>query len=417
MCRLARGPDEASHVGLLASEGKIATLPQRSALGGMVCFGSEIHSEPSRSMVPRERLGGSATVRTGQQKSIGDSLDGSTGLESFLGAVKRLRSAVRHVWPGARHDLEDLVRALAASSWSRPWLNALYRQVPLGLTGTFHTRFAKLFRGAVRRPSEGRWDVDFAGRRVSVALRPDTAWLDWDAAMSLLGHEVEIKQTYAALINSGHRPDLFVDIGANYGLHSLLFLVHGIPTLSFEPNPACDRYFRELCALNRVAPSLMPVALGDQEGWSDLWFPESETWLGTIDAGVRSRLVARADLVSCRVRVETLDRHLAELDQRRILMKVDTEGTDIAVLRGARHTLERHRPLVVFESFPGDDRPELYGLLESLQYAVAQLPWSPAQPGRLVAVEEFPESHASNFLAIPLERVGPGGVVHGREKG
>jgi FkbM family methyltransferase len=317
--------------------------------------------------------------------------------------VKSLRSAVKRVWPTARHDLEEVARALAASPWSRPWLNVLYRRVPLARAGGLHARFAKLFRGATRQPSAGRWDVNFVGRRLSVALRPDTAWLDWDAAMSLLGHEVEIKQTYEALIRSGQRPDLFVDVGANYGLHSLLFLVHGIATLSFEPNPACDRYFLELCALNRVTPSVVQVALGDHDGWTDLWFPESETWLGTIDTDARSGLALRTGLVSCRVRVETLDRHLAEVDRRRILIKIDTEGSDIAVLRGARRTLERLRPLVVFESFPGSDRPELYRLLESFRYAVAHLPWSPAQSGRIVTLEAFLGSPASNFLALPLE--------------
>ena len=40
--------------------------------------------------------------------------------------------------------------------------------------------------------------------------------------VSIVGHDIEVKETYAALIASDHRPTLFLDVGANYGLHSIL---------------------------------------------------------------------------------------------------------------------------------------------------------------------------------------------------
>jgi FkbM family methyltransferase len=307
------------------------------------------------------------------------------------------------VWPSARRDLETTVRTLVTRSWSRRWLNTLYRRAPLAFTGTLHERFAKLFAQGARLSSDGLWEVDFAGRRVRVALRADTAWLDWDAAMSVLGHEVEIKQTYAALLRSARRPDFFVDVGANYGLHSLLFLVHGIPTLTFEPNPACHAYFHEICELNGVVPEVRPVALGDRDGSTRLWFPQNATWLGTIDGGTRDRLAIHANLVSYPVRVETLDRHLEAVGPRRVLVKIDTEGSELAVLQGARRTLERHRPLVVCESFPGSNRRELHALLASFDYGVTRLPWRPAHRGPLLDSEGFLVDPRANFIAIPRE--------------
>jgi hypothetical protein len=50
------------------------------------------------------------------------------------------------------------------------------------------------------------------------------------------------------------------------------------------------------------------------------------------------------------VPVRTLDRLLAEgLTRAPDLIKIDTEGGELAVLRGARELLAAHRPLVVFE--------------------------------------------------------------------
>ena len=121
----------------------------------------------------------------------------------------------------------------------------------------------------------------FLGRRIVLPLRAAELGVDWDDALSILGAEIEIKRTYAELLRSRARPDLFVDGGASYGTHSLLHLAHGVPAVAFEPNPRCHKTFRLLSSMNGVAPRLVPAALGEHSGHADLWFPEDETWIGT----------------------------------------------------------------------------------------------------------------------------------------
>ncbi len=302
-----------------------------------------------------------------------------------------------------RRLAKGCIRALVANRWTRPWLNRAYRRLPLPVTATCHQRFATLFRG--RRPAfqAGEWEVAFLGKPLRVPLRPETAWLDWDAAMSLLGHEVEIKQTYAALLRSRWRPDVFVDVGASYGLHSLLFLVHGVATLSFEPNPDCNRYFRELAVLNGVEPTIVPVALGDGRAGAELWYPETETWLGSLR---RDRFPPGTELMRRPVAVETLDQHLAGRAASRLLVKIDTEGSEAAILRGAGRTLAERRPLIIFESFRDDGREELYRLLSAANYRIVRLPWSANRTDPIRAPGEFLDSAASNFLAMPVDRAG-----------
>lgn len=105
-------------------------------------------------------------------------------------------------------------------------------------------------------------------------------WLEWDLALSMLGHELEVKHTYLNLIRL-QRPKLFFAIGANYGLHSTMFLIHGVPTVSFEPNPRCHEYFRKLALRNHVQCDIQQLALGAAEGWVQVSFPDRETWLGS----------------------------------------------------------------------------------------------------------------------------------------
>ena len=78
---------------------------------------------------------------------------------------------------------------------------------------------------------------------------------------------------------------------------------------------------------------------------------------------MRSRLVetggappATGDVRQLRVRTERLDDVLPD-DYVPALIKIDVEGAESAVFRGALETLRRHRPLVIFEhGLGGADR-------------------------------------------------------------
>src|SRR5207249_3638516 len=159
----------------------------------------------------------------------------------------------------------------------------------------------------------GLWTVTFLGRPIRLSLRPGQMWLDWDAALSILGHEVEIKETYSSLLASSASPELFIDVGANYGLHSLLFLAHGVDVISFEPNHLCREYFLSACRLNGVTARLEEIALGDIGCNTELWFPHGRTWLGSTDITVRQSLEPSYELRSQLVIQKRLDDYFSDL--------------------------------------------------------------------------------------------------------
>ncbi len=59
------------------------------------------------------------------------------------------------------------------------------------------------------------------------------------------------------------------------------------------------------------------------------------------------------------VRTERLDTALCDQDYVPTLVKIDVEGAEVRVLRGAIETIARHRPLVVFEHGLGS--ADMYG--------------------------------------------------------
>jgi FkbM family methyltransferase len=267
-----------------------------------------------------------------------------------------------------------------------------------------------MFRDRQQPRLQDIWKVDVAGVAVTMPLRGAEAWLDWDLAMSLIGHELEIKQTYLYLLRD-QRPSLFLDVGANYGLHSLLFLSHGVPAVSFEPNPACHDYLRTAAQLNHLSAELQPVALGAIVGSTDLVFPEGETWLGSSEPEVRERLVRSSQRVTrLRVPQTTLDEFLRRDGRRPDLIKIDTEGNEAAVLEGARDTLRTARPLVIFESWRDTSRDQVFFRLDEAHYRIYSLPYRPTGPGPALDLVGMRQYRDTNLIAVPAER----GTVSGR---
>ncbi|NIP98956.1 MAG: hypothetical protein GWO24_38390, partial [Akkermansiaceae bacterium] len=64
----------------------------------------------------------------------------------------------------------------------------------------FHICFAQVFRGAHGKVEGGRWELEFAGKRVVMPLTPGRISMDWDGALSILGCDFPIKETYRALV-------------------------------------------------------------------------------------------------------------------------------------------------------------------------------------------------------------------------
>ena len=311
----------------------------------------------------------------------------------------------------ARATIERALLRVAAHKWSLAVLNMIYRRLGTGAHAWLQGRFAKLFRSGQHRLAKSTWTLPFAGRTIALPMHPDRAWLDWDAAFSTLGHEPAIKSTYRTVLTARARPDLFVDIGGNYGTHSLLFLVAGVDTLTFEPNSSCHEYFREVCALNGVKPRLEHAALGAAPAVLQLQYPERETWLGSIDPDVVAELERSGGLRSERVTVRTLDDFEQHFRGRQSLVKIDAEGHEAAILAGGERILRDHRPVVIFEVHGPLRRARVREILDRHHYSIAGLPILPDAAITPMDDASYAGASVDDFLAIPAERFASSGVL------
>ena len=306
---------------------------------------------------------------------------------------------IRHVQSAMSKLTKLAVLAAASTNPTRAVLNRRYNRKALTERTAYHAEYAKIFRRFRLPVQPGDWRVDFNGTPLRIPIRRETAWLDWDVALSIVAHDPEIKQFYRAVVNGPARPDVFVDVGANYGTHSVLMASQGIETIAFEPLSRCIGYGRGLARANGLDVRWVHAAVGEEPGTVTLRFPERATWLATAKS-------AEVDddgegFVSETAEVVRLDTIAETVRGKRILMKIDVEGYEVEVLKGAADLLAGDVTLVL-ESNPGSDRAALYRVLRDHRLVLRDLTAPESPP---LDAEAFAATRSINFVADRLTSI------------
>lgn len=131
----------------------------------------------------------------------------------------------------------------------------------------------------------------------------------------------------------------FVDVGAASGYWTTRIARRGVFVYAVEPHPVSARLLMDLTRdYDNVA--VLPVALGGSNHRSTLNLHVKPSHSSLVKQG--------ADYLHVRVpvRVRTLDSlGIENID----LIKIDTEGYEVNVLRGARETIRRQHPVLIIE--------------------------------------------------------------------
>ena len=182
-----------------------------------------------------------------------------------------------------------------------------------------------------------------------------------------------------------------IDVGANFGTYTLAFasvLRHGRGQVhAFEAQRILFNMVCGSVALNGLLNvHCHNIAVGDRAG--EIEIPQfdysRELNFGSIEFGPRqterlSQERGRDPASIEHVPMRTIDSYGFDNVG---LMKIDVEGMEMPVLEGARHTIERCRP-VLFVEFLKSDKAALFEWLRGRGYAIHAL--------------------SMNFLCIPAE--------------
>lgn len=200
--------------------------------------------------------------------------------------------------------------------------------------------------------------------------------------------------------------DVAVDVVANVGFITLTLAHHtGVSgsVFAFEPTVAAFARLERNLALNAFPQvHTLKVGLSDK--------------VGTTCARIQSsfRIDGKDEVLEEEIALTTLDawvgsERLARLD----FLKIDTDGMEAQVLRGAQNTLRRLRPVVLFEFLPqllrdaGESAEGVLGLLAETGYLIlregALTPWQRPED----AIDAAVRGRFINVVAWPRERALP----------
>lgn len=167
---------------------------------------------------------------------------------------------------------------------------------------------------------------------------------------------------------SSRTSGVFVDVGAHIGRYTVLVakrLGSRGKVLAFEPNPETFKALQRNVRLNALDNVLLlNFALGDENTTMNLH-------IDTVNDGATSLVRDTGPVVE--VPVRRLDDVLAEqgIDPKDVfLMKVDVEGAEPLVFKGAQRLLREGSPVIVFEALTGEKLQECKEILESFGYVV-----------------------------------------------
>jgi FkbM family methyltransferase len=186
---------------------------------------------------------------------------------------------------------------------------------------------------------------------------------------------------------------VFYDVGANVGFFTLLGSRIVGPegrVVAFDPVPSCARAVARNIELNGMSQAeIRAVAVGAADGRETLMVVGEASWSHMETTRERHRDVRE----EVEVDVVALDSLVAagEIPPPDVV-KIDTEGAEIAIVEGMRETLAKHGPALICELH--DTNARFAELMDAAGYAMTNLD----------GPEPVREAGAIHVLARPRER-------------
>lgn len=190
--------------------------------------------------------------------------------------------------------------------------------------------------------------------------------------------------------------DSFIDVGANIGLisiHTAKLVGQKGTVFSYEAMPATAALLRENIALNQLKNIVVgDFALGSVDGKTEIF----ENW--QVNRGGASLLVKTEQSASFEIDVFCLDSVFPKEFHPKVV-KIDVEGFEMEVLKGAKNLIQREHPILIIEfsekrENTHDSAAEMADFIRSLgKYRFFKLKGGKERKSKLVEItteDEFP---------------------------
>lgn len=154
--------------------------------------------------------------------------------------------------------------------------------------------------------------------------------------------DVWLRNVYYTYVPQQHH--IVIDVGAHMGFFILKTVRDVKKVIAVEPDPTNFEFLGLNIRLNKLEDKVLlyNLAFGEKDG--EIYLDRSGYGFG------RSKITtSKAD---CLVEMRTVDSFMEEIRLRQVdLIKIDTEGSELEILKGARKTLQKHRPDLLIAAY------------------------------------------------------------------
>lgn len=216
----------------------------------------------------------------------------------------------------------------------------------------------------------------------------------------------EDPHTLKQLVNWCKKDAVFYDIGANVGYHSFvanLFVTEGV-IYSFEPLPFNIALFNRHLVLNKnklKADNIRLLTFGITDETKELEFSGNEA-AADGNTYIAASSVYRQSVNRISIQCFSIDELQEKAYEPPTIIKIDVEGAEYDVLKGAVHTIKKYRPNILLAThdcnLPGV-RDKCINFLKELGYTVE--PQS-RHNMHMQGLEDFIAIHADKIQSLKL---------------
>jgi len=138
--------------------------------------------------------------------------------------------------------------------------------------------------------------------------------------------------------------DTFIDIGAHIGRYTILLSKNFKRIIAIEPVKDSFNVLRKNILLNRLKNvKVINFAIGEKERITKIYINKE-------NLGASSLIEKSKNCTEQKVKMISLDKLIKSLKIKKIdVIKIDVEGYELNVLKGAKKLLKKFRPLIIIE--------------------------------------------------------------------
>lgn len=207
------------------------------------------------------------------------------------------------------------------------------------------------------------------GQKVIIPVQRDNP-RSWEFAHAYHWHDVGLRNIEYVLHNYFDIDAPFYDIGANFGVRSLLPLSMRRPCVLFEPNINLRSFTNNIFALNEYKNYIIENCCLFDKNETITFYLSENTYLSSLN---RSHFDEKEFSKTIMVNTICLDdwcmSHPSQYPPK--VIKIDVEGAEFEVLKGASGLLGEHAPVMMVEVIndPGK-REDIYHFMDMFYYRI-----------------------------------------------